>query len=53
MVKLWVAELPMLTLPKFTVVVGVTEISTAAMALAGEAQALSLPLPSTAVTETL
>jgi hypothetical protein len=54
-VKLWVAELPMLTLPKFTVggVVGVTEIWTAAMALAGEAQALSLPLLSKAVTETL
>jgi hypothetical protein len=52
-VKVWVAELPMLTLPKFTVPVGVTATSTAATALATAEQALSLPLISIAVTATL
>jgi len=52
-VKVWVAELPMLTLPKFTVAVGVTAISTLATALAGAEQALSLPLVSSAVIATL
>jgi hypothetical protein len=52
-VKVWVAELPMVTLPKFTVVVGVTAISIWATALAGAEQALSCPLVSSAVTATL
>jgi hypothetical protein len=52
-VKVWVAELPMVTLPKFTVVVGVTKISIWATALAGAEQALSWPLVSSAVTATL
>ena len=51
--KVWVAELPMLTLPKFTVVAGVTPISTWATALAVAEHALSLPAVSTAVTATL
>jgi len=52
-VKFWVTELPTLTLPKFTVPVGVTAISTWATPLAGAEQALSLPPMSTAVIETL
>ena len=52
-VKVWVAELPMLMLPKFTVVVGVAAISTCARALAAAEQVLSLPPMSTAVTATL
>ena len=52
-VKLWVAELPMATLPKFTAVLGVTAISTWAAALASAEQGLSRPLVSTAVTATL
>jgi len=46
------AKLPRFTLPKFTVPVGLTANSIRATALAGVAQALSLPLVSTAVTET-
>src|SRR5262245_57374170 len=52
-VKIWVAELPMATLPKFTAVLGVTAISTWAAALASAEQGLSRPLVSTAVTATL
>ena len=52
-VNVWVAELPILTLPKFTVVVGVTAISTCATPLATPEQPLSLPEVSTAVTATL
>jgi len=52
-VKVWVVELPMLTLPKFTVAVGVTTISVLATALAGAEQALSLPPVSSAVIATL
>jgi len=44
---------PKLTAPKFTVPVGLTPKSIRAMALPGVEQALSLPLVSTAVTETL
>jgi len=43
----------MLTLPKFTVVVGVTPNSTCAGAAAAAEHELSLPPVSTAVTETL
>ena len=52
-VNVWVAELPMLTLPNATVVVGVTAMSTWATPLATAEHALSLPLVSTAVTATL
>jgi hypothetical protein len=52
-VNVWVAELPILTLPKFTVVVGVTAISTCATPLATPEQPLSLPEVSTAVIATL
>jgi hypothetical protein len=48
-----VAELPIVTLPKFAVPVGVTPISTAATALATAEQALWLPPVSTAVIATL
>jgi hypothetical protein len=51
-VKVWVAELPTVTLPKLTVPLGVTPISSAATALATAEHALSLPLESTAVTAT-
>jgi len=44
---------PTLTGPKFTVPVGLTAKSIRAMALPGVEQALSLPLVSIAVTETL
>src|SRR6266850_7627230 len=47
--KVWVAEVPMLMLPKFTVVVGATVTSTAAAALAAAEQELSLPAMSSAV----
>src|SRR3989442_15219044 len=46
------AKLPRSTLPKFTVPVGLAAKSIRATALAGAAQALSLPLVSTAVPET-
>ncbi len=52
-VKVWSAELPMLTLPKFSVVVGATVMSTTATALATGEHALSLPARSTPVTATL
>jgi hypothetical protein len=52
-VNVWVAELPILMLPKFTVVVGVTAISTCATPLATPEQPLSLPEVSTAVIATL
>ena len=52
-VNVCVAELPMLTVPKFTVLVGVAVMSTCATALAAPEQALSLPPVSTAVTATL
>jgi hypothetical protein len=52
-VRVWVAELPMVTLPKFTVPVGVTPISSAATALATGEHALWLPPVSIAVTATL
>jgi len=53
-VKTRSAKLPTLTLPKLTVPVGLAAKSIRATALArGVAQALSLPLASTAVTETL
>jgi hypothetical protein len=52
-VNVCVAELPMLTVPKFTVVVGVAVMSTCATALATPEQLLSLLLVSTAVTATL
>jgi hypothetical protein len=52
-VKVWVAKLPMLILPKLVVPVGVTAISTCATAPAAEEHELSLPPVSTAVTETL
>jgi len=52
-VNVWVAELPILTLPKFTVVVGVAAMSTCATALATPEQPLSLPPVSTAVIATL
>jgi hypothetical protein len=52
-VNVCVAELPTLTLPKFTVPVGVTAISTCATALAPAEQLLSLPIVSTAVIATL
>src|SRR2546425_934232 len=45
-------EFPRFTSPKFTVPVGLTAKSIRGTALAGGAQALSLPLASTAVTET-
>jgi len=43
----------MFTLPKFTVVVGVTAKSTCATALATAEHGLSFPAVSTALTETL
>ena len=51
--NVWVAELPMVTLPNGTVVVGATAMSTRATPLATAEHALSLPLVSTAVTATL
>jgi len=53
MVKVWVAELPMVMPPKFTVAVGATVISTWATALATPEHVLSLPLVSSAVMATL
>jgi hypothetical protein len=52
-VNVWVAELPMLTLPNATAVVGVTAMSTWATLLATAEHPLSLPAVSTAVTATL
>jgi hypothetical protein len=52
-VKVWVAELPIGTLPKLTVPVGVAAIRTCATALAAGEQGLSLPPMSTAVIATL
>ena len=52
-VKVWVAELPMVTLPKAVVPVGVTVKSTCATPLATPEHVLSLPDVSTAVTATL
>jgi hypothetical protein len=52
-VKVWLATLPMLILPKLVVPVGVMAISTCATALAAEEHALSLPRVSNAVIETL
>jgi len=49
-VKVWSAVVPMLTLPKSTVPLGVTEKSLRATALPTGEQALSAPLESTAVT---
>ena len=53
MVKVWVAEFSMVTVPKLTGPVGVTAISGCATTLAMAEHALSLPSPYTAVTETL
>jgi hypothetical protein len=47
-----VAELPTLTLPKFTAAGGVTPKVICATALVAAVQALSLPLRSTALTAT-
>ena len=52
-VNVCVAELPILTVPKFTVVVGVAAMSTCATALATPEHVLSLPLVSIAVIATL
>ena len=52
-VRTWSARAPKFTVPKFTVPVGLTAKPIRAVALAGAEQALSLPLVSTAVTETL
>jgi hypothetical protein len=52
-VKVWVAELPMLTLPKATVVVGATVKLAWATALPTAEHALWLPPVSTAATDTL
>jgi len=52
-VKVWVAELPMLTLPNAVVLGGVTAKSICATAPAAGEQLLSAPSVSTAVTETL
>jgi len=52
-VKVWLAELPMLTLPKFVVPAGVTPIEGWATALAAAEQELSLPAVSMAVMATL
>lgn len=52
-VKTWSAKLPTLTLPKFTVPVGLTANSDRATALATLEQALCKPIESTAVTATL
>jgi hypothetical protein len=52
-VKVCVAELPIVTLPKLTVVVGVTVKPACATALAAGEHALSMPPVSTAVTDTL
>ena len=52
-VKVCVAELPIGRLPKLTVVVGVTVKPTCATALAAGEHALSIPVVSTAVTDTL
>jgi hypothetical protein len=52
-VKVWVVEVPILMLPKFTAVVGATPISTAATAPAAAEHALSLPPVSIAVIATL
>jgi hypothetical protein len=51
-VKLWSAMLPRFTLPKFVVLVGLTEKVTRAAALATDEQVLSMPLESTAVIAT-
>ena len=52
-VKVWLAELPTLTLPKFVVPAGVTPIEGWATALAAAEQELSLPTVSMAVMATL
>jgi hypothetical protein len=52
-VKVRMAELPIMTLPKLTVPVGATADSPRATALATAEHALSFPPLSTAVTETL
>jgi hypothetical protein len=52
-VKVCVAELPTVTLPKLTVVVGATVKPACATALAAGEHALSIPVVSTAVTDTL
>jgi hypothetical protein len=52
-VKVCVAELPIVTLPKLTVVVGVTVKPACATALAAGEHPLSMPPVSTAVTDTL
>jgi len=52
-VKVWLAELPTLTLPKFVVPAGVTPIEGWATALAAAEQELSLPAVSMAVMATL
>jgi hypothetical protein len=52
-VKVCVAELPIVTLPKLTVAVGVTAKPACATALAAGEHALSMPPVSTAVTDTL
>jgi hypothetical protein len=52
-VKVCVAELPIVTLPKLTVVTGVTVKPACATALAAGEHALSIPVVSTAVTDTL
>jgi hypothetical protein len=51
-VKVWFAKVPIFTLPKFTGPFGLTEKSTCARPFAASEQALSLPLRSTALTET-
>jgi hypothetical protein len=51
-VNVWVAELPTLTFPKFTVVVGVAAMVVCATALATGEHELSFPTVSTAVTAT-
>jgi len=51
-VKVWSAMLPRFTLPKFSVLVGLTEKVTRAAALATGEQALSIPPESTAVIAT-
>ena len=51
-VKIWSAMLPRFTLPKFSVLVGLTEKVTRAAAFATDEQALSMPPESTAVIAT-
>jgi hypothetical protein len=52
-VKVWVAELPIVTLPKFTVPVGVASIGSCAVFVATGEHGPSLPPVSTAATATL